>query len=190
MCHVVGEYRKTGPDDEYRPQTYREEKPTYRQEKPAYGQAQPTYGQAAPVRTEVNVGRLWAGGVAAAVVAALIALVGLLVARALFQLAVLSPKKYGAFGDDTTVQLCVIAAVAAILATAVAHLLLVSTPTPLSYFGWIVGLLTVAAVVVPFLSESSWPIKLAESVIHLVIGIAIGGLVSNAAVSASRLARR
>ena len=62
---------------------------------------------------------------------------------------------------------------------------MVSTPSPLSYFGWIVGLLTVAAVVVPFLSSSSWPIKLAEAVIHLIIGIAIGGLVSNAAASAT-----
>ncbi|HEY1968895.1 MAG TPA: DUF6069 family protein [Pseudonocardia sp.] len=175
---MVGEYRNMGPDDEYG-----------RAEE--YGRAQ-GYPPSAPppVRTEVNIGRLWAGGVAAAVVAALIALVGLLVARALFQIAVLSPKRYGAFGDDSTLQLCVIAAAAAILATGLVHLLLVSTPSPLSYFGWIVGLLTVAAVVAPFLASSSWPIKLAEATIHLVIGIAIGGLVSNAAVSASRLTLR
>jgi hypothetical protein len=170
MCLVVGEYRNMGPDDEY-------------------GRPQGGYPPA-PVRTEVNVGRLWAGGVAAAVVAALIAMVGVLVARAVFQLAVLSSKKYGAFGDDTTVQLCVAAAVAALLATALVHLLLVSTPSPLSYFGWIVGLLTVAAVVAPFLGSSSVPIRLAEALIHLIIGIAIGGLVSNAAASASRLALR
>jgi hypothetical protein len=126
--------------------------------------------------------------VAAAVVAALIAMVGVLVARAMFQLSELS--KSGGFGDDATVQLCVAAAVAALLATALVHLLLVSTPSPLSYFGWIVGLLTVAAVVAPFLSSSSMPIRLAEAIIHLIIGIAIGGLVSNAAASASRLALR
>jgi hypothetical protein len=175
MCQVVGEYRNMGPEDEY-------------------GRSQGGYPQGgyppAPVRTEVNVGRLWAGGVAAAVVAALIAMVGVLVARAMFQLAVLSPKKAGAFGDGSTVQLCVIAAVAALLATGLVHLLLVSTPSPLSYFGWIVGLLTVAAVVVPFLSSASLPIRLAEAVIHLVIGMAIGGLVSNAAGSASQLTLR
>jgi hypothetical protein len=167
MCGVVGDYRNSGPYDEY-------------------GRVPDGYPPP-PVRTQVNVGRLWAGGVAAAVVAALIAMVGVLVARALFQLALLSPKRYGAFGDDRTLQLCVIAAVAALLATGLVHLLLVSTPSPLSYFGWIVGLLTVAAVVVPFLSSSSLPLRLAEAVIHLVIGIAIGGLVSNAAASASRL---
>jgi hypothetical protein len=173
MCDVVGEYRDMGPSDEYgRSQGYQSSGPP-------------------PVRTEVNIGRLWAGGIAAAVVAALIALVGLLVAKALFQIAETSPKHYNSsFGEDSTVQLCIIAAAAAILATALVHLLLVSTPSPLSYFGWIVGLLTVAAVVVPFLTSSTWPIKLSEAVIHLVIGIAIGGLVSNAAVSASRLTLR
>ena len=120
--------------------------------------------------------------------AALIGLVGILVARAVFQLAVLAPKQAGAFGDDNTTRLCVIAAVAALLATGLAHLLLVSTPSPLSYFGWIVGLLTVAAVVVPFLGTGSLPVRFAEAAIHLVIGMAIGGLVSNAAASASRLA--
>lgn len=172
---MVGEYRNIGPDDEYGHQQ---------------GGYPPQGGYPqAPVRTEVNVGRLWAGGVAAAVVAALIGLVGVLVARAIFQLAA-SAKKTGAFSDDTTVQLCVMAAVAALLATGLAHLLLVSTPSPLSYFGWIVGLVTVAAVVAPFLSSSSLPIRLAEAIIHLVLGIAIGGLVSNAAASASRLTLR
>jgi hypothetical protein len=32
------------------------------------------------------------------------------------------------------------------------------------------------------------PVRFAEAIIHLVIGMAIGGLVSNAAASASRLA--
>ncbi len=135
----------------------------------------------------MNAGRLWAGGVAAAVVAALIGVVGVLIARAMFQLAVLSPKTNGAFGDEKTITLCVVAAVAALLATALAHLLLVSTPSPLSYFGWIVGLVTVAAAVVPFLGSGTWPVHFAQAVIHAVIGMAIGGLVSNAAASASRL---
>jgi hypothetical protein len=128
--------------------------------------------------------------VAAAVVSALIGLVGVLVARAVFQLAVLSPKSYGAFGDESTTRLCVIAAIAALLATGLAHLLLVSTPSPLSYFGWIVGLLTVAAVVIPFLGSGSLPARLAVAIIHLIIGLAIGALVSNAAASASRLTLR
>jgi hypothetical protein len=84
----------------------------------------------------------------------------------------------------------VVAAIAALLATGLAHLLLVSTPSPLSYFGWIVGLLTVAAVVIPFLGSGSLPVRLAVAIIHLIIGLAIGALVSNAAASASRLTLR
>ena len=36
-------------------------------------------------------------------------------------------------------------------ATGIAHLLIVSTPDPLSYLGWIIGLSTAAAVVLPLL---------------------------------------
>lgn len=122
-------------------------------------------------------------------VAALVALVGLLVARAVFQLAVLSPKASGAFGDASTARLCIIAALAALAATGLAHLLLTTTPSPLSYFGWIVGLLTTAAVVVPFLGSGSLAVRVAEAVLHLAIGVAIGALVSGAAASATRIPR-
>ena len=144
----------------------------------------PVRGSGAP---RVDAGRLWAGGVAAAVVAALIALVGVLVVRAIFRIALYAPSEAGAFGDSDTAVLCLVAAAAALAATGLAHLLLLATPRPLTYFGWIVGLLTTAAVVVPFLS-GPLPIALAQAVIHLVIGLAIGSLVSGAAVSASRRA--
>jgi hypothetical protein len=170
---VNGDYRNQGPDDYGRQR----------------GQYPPRSQYSQPVeeeRTVVNAGRLWAGGMAAAVVAGLVALVGLLVARAVFQIPLLSAKKYGAFGDSNTVTLVVLAVAAALLATGLAHLLLISTPSPQSYFGWIVGLLTVAAVVAPFVSTGTLPVKLAQAAIHLVIGLAIGGLVSNAASAASR----
>jgi hypothetical protein len=136
-------------------------------------------------RPRVNASRLWAGGLATAVVAALIALVGVLVVRAVFRVALFAPSEAGAFGDSDTVVLCVMAAAAALAATGLAHVLLLGAPRPLAYFGWIVGLLTAAAVVVPFLS-GSLAIALAQALIHLVIGLAIGSLVSGAAVSASR----
>lgn len=171
---VNGDYRNPGPDD-------------YARQRGQYPQRSQYSQPVEEERTVVNAGRLWAGGMAAAVVAGLVALVGLLVARAVFQIPVLSAKKYGAFGDSSTVTLVVLAVAAALLATGLAHLLLISTPSPQSYFGWIVGLLTVAAVVAPFVNTSgSLPVRLAQSVIHLVIGLAIGGLVSNAASAASR----
>lgn len=130
--------------------------------------------------------RLWSGGLATAVVAALIALVGVLVVRALFRVAVYAPADAGVFGGSGTALLCTLAAAAALAATGLAHLLLISTPRPLAYLGWIVGLLTAAAVVLPFLAGGSVGVALGAAAIHLVIGLAIGSLVSGAASSAAR----
>ena len=143
----------------------------------------------APDRSPVDASRLWAGGLATAVVAALIALVGVLIVRAVLRIALLAPKEAGAFGDGDTAVLCLSAAAAALAATGLVHLLLLATPRPLSYFAWIVGLLTAVAVVLPLLSGRSLAIALAQSVIHLVIGLAIGSLVGGAASSAIRVGR-
>ena len=151
---------------------------------PAGGPAIPPDRSGAP---RINVTRLWAGGLATAVVAALIGLVGVLVVRAVFRVALYAPSEAGAFGDGDTLLLCVTAAAAALAATGLVHLLLLGTPRPLAYFGWIVGLVTAAAVVLPFLSGGSLAIALAVSMIHLVIGLAIGSLVSGAAASATRV---
>lgn len=142
-----------------------------------------------PVRTPaVNATRLWSGGVATAVVAALIGLVGLLIVRALLQIPYLAPLGAGALGDSRSALLCVSAAVAALAATGLAHLLLLSTPRPMAYFGWIAGLITAIAAVLPLLSTDPVTVRFATTVIHLVIGIAIISLVTGAATAASRRA--
>ena len=124
---------------------------------------------AGPQRPRVEAGRLWAGGLATAVVAALIALVGVLIVRALLRIAVYAPAEAGAFGDSHTVVLCLTAAAAALAATGLLHLLLVATPRPLTYFSWIVGLLTAAA-----------------PTTRLMTAWAIGSLLSGAAANATR----
>lgn len=144
--------------------------------------------QPEPQHPRINAARLWSGGVATAVVAALIGLVGVLVSRAVFQVAFAGSKEAGALGDSNTVLLCVLAALAALAATGLAHLLLLSTPRPLAYLSWIIGLVTAVAVVLPFTYASSFALALAQAVIHLAIGIAIGSLVSGAAASALRSA--
>ncbi len=139
-----------------------------------------------PARVTVNAGRLWAAGVATALVCALIGLVGVLVVRAVFNVALYAPESASAVGDIDTGLLCLVAAGAALVATGLVHLLLLSTPRPLAYFGWIVGLGTLAAVVVPFLSVSPLSVAVAMAVIHLIIGLAIGTLISGAARAATR----
>src|SRR5580704_1913442 len=90
----------------------------------------------------VDAGRLWPGGIATAVVAALVALAGVLICRWLFKIPLLAPKSDGAYGDVHTTGMVLAAAVAALIATALLHLLLVSTPRPITFFNWIVGLAT------------------------------------------------
>jgi hypothetical protein len=135
-------------------------------------------------RPVVDAARLWTGGLATAVVAVLIGVVGVLVVRVLGQLVPhdLAPL----LSRPDVVTLCVLAALAALAATGLAHLLLVSTPRPLAYLGWIVGLATAVATVLPLTAQAPLPTAVAEGVIHLVIGLAIGSLVAGSAIAATR----
>ncbi|GAA4687388.1 hypothetical protein GCM10023215_23880 [Pseudonocardia yuanmonensis] len=138
-------------------------------------------------RPSVDAGRLWAAGVATAIVAALIALVGTLIVRAVLRIAFNGPASSGALGDSRTILLCVLSAVAALAATGLAHLLLLSTPRPMTYLSWIVGLVTVVAALLPLLGSAPIGERVANSVIHLVIGLVISSLVAGAGASARRI---
>jgi hypothetical protein len=134
----------------------------------------------------VDAGRLWTGGVATALVAALVALVGVLICRGLLDVPVLAPTEEGTLGDATTFRFAALAALAALLATGLLHLLLLSTPRPLRFFTWIMTLATVAAGLAPFLTDADLHEKVATAAIYLAIGIAIGSLLSGVARSAAR----
>jgi hypothetical protein len=141
-------------------------------------------------RQPLDAARLWTGGLATAVVAALVALVGVLIARGLLDIPVLAPSGEGALGDADTVRLAILAAVAALAATGLMHLLLVSTPRPFRFFSWIVSLLTLVAVLAPFTTDAELATQVATAAIGLAVGIAIGSLVSGAARSAIRPGRQ
>jgi hypothetical protein len=144
---------------------------------------EPGYGPRPPERPpsdrpSVDAGRLWAGGIATAIVACLIGLVGVLVARWLFAIPLLAPTSDGAYGDVHTTGLMLGIAAAALVATLLMHLLLLSTPRPLAFFGWIIGLATVLAVVIPLSTSAPLDAKIATAVVVAVLGIAIGSLLS------------
>jgi hypothetical protein len=134
----------------------------------------------------VDAGRLWTGGVATALVAALVALVGVLICRGLLDVPVLAPTDKGTLGDATTFRLAALAALAALIATGLLHLLLLSTPRPLQFFTWIVALATVAAALAPFLTDADLDEKVATAAIYAAVGISIGSLLSGVARSAVR----
>jgi uncharacterized protein DUF6069 len=156
------------------------ERRTYPPDRPAYPPPQ-------RARPRVDARMLWSGGVATAVVAGLIALVGVLVCRWLFNIPILAPKRYGAYGDAHTTTLVLIAAGAALAATLLAHLLLLGTPRPMVFFGWIVGLITVIVVIFPFRTDAVLSHKIATSALYLIIGIAIGTLIAGVGERATRI---
>jgi uncharacterized protein DUF6069 len=134
----------------------------------------------------VDAKTLWSGGAATAVVAALIALVGILVCRWLFNVPILAPRQDGAWGDAATAEYAVAAAAAALAATAIMHLLMLATPRPRLFFTWIIGLATVIAVVFPFGTSAPPSQKAATAIINLVLGCAIGSLISGVAARSIR----
>jgi|SRR3954447_19256920 hypothetical protein len=140
-------------------------------------------------RPAVVASRLWAGGVATAVVAALIAIAGILGARGLFDVAILAPKGAGVWGDASTGWYAFGAAFLSLLATAVMHLLILFTPRPMRFFVWLIGLATVVAVVAPFVTDASAASKTFTAGLNLVLGVAIGSLVAGTARSAIRATR-
>jgi hypothetical protein len=144
-------------------------------------------GPDAVEKPRIDANRLWTGGVATAVVAALVAVVGVLIARGLFGVPVLAPTEDGALGNANTARLALVAAGAALAATGLMHLLLLFIPRPWQFFTWIVSLATLAAVLLPFSTGAAIATKVATAAINLAIGVAVGSLVSGVATSAVRL---
>jgi Family of unknown function (DUF6069) len=128
-------------------------------------------------RVVIDAGRLWGGGVATAVVAALVAAVGVLICRDLLDVKLVEPPLLR-ITDSFPINYAITAAILALAATGLAHLLSLVTPRPRAFFNWIVGLITVATMVVPFALEGSRQGKICAAVINMVIGICIASLLS------------
>jgi Family of unknown function (DUF6069) len=141
--------------------------------------SRPPAGPPGAERWTVDAGRLWAGGAATALVAALVSIVGLLVAR-VFDVETLRPLEGSGF-ETPAARYAIAAAAAALVATGLMHLLVLSTPKPQSFFTWIVLLATAVAALLPFLRDASRETQLATALINVAIGICIGSLVSSVA---------
>lgn len=134
-----------------------------------------------PQHPVVNAGRLWAGGLATALVAALIAVVGILLTRGLFGVPILAPQGAGTWGDASTFWYAFGAAALSLAATGLMHMLLLSTPKPMRFFGWVAGLVTLAAMLAPFVTDAGFASRFCTALLNLVIGVAIASLVAGTA---------
>jgi hypothetical protein len=136
-------------------------------------------------RRRFSAVRLWAGGTAVALVAALAAAVAMLLVRGVLDIPVFAPETEGMLVAASTWPLALGAALAALAATAVLHLLLLATPQPGRFLAWIIALGTAAAMLAPFNSTATWEAKGGTAGVYLVIGLVIGTLMSTVARSAS-----
>jgi uncharacterized protein YhhL (DUF1145 family) len=66
------------------------------------------------------------------------------------------------------------------------YLLLISTPYPRVFFGWIIGLATLVAVVFPFSTTAPTSQKIATGLLNLILGVAIGSLIGEVSRRATR----
>jgi hypothetical protein len=121
----------------------------------------------------VDPNKLWGGGLATAAVACLVAFVGILIARGVFDVELLSPKRDGALGDSTTAVYVFMAGVGALAATLILQILVSLTPQPLAFFSWIVGLVMIMFAVMPFTTDAKLSSQVATSLINLFIGLVI-----------------
>jgi hypothetical protein len=146
---------------------------------PPSSQPPPSYA-APPARRQdrwtLEAGRFWAGAAATAAVAALVGVVGTIVFEQILSIDLVVQD---VFGIGSHVGAYVVGGIAAsLVAAGLLHLLVASTPRPRAFFGWIVGLLTVVAALLPLTWTSDLTSALSTGGVNLLVGIAIWSLLS------------
>jgi hypothetical protein len=121
----------------------------------------------------LDAGRLWAGGLATALVAALVAVTGIVVARGILHVPVLAPQRDGMWGNANTLTYALASGAGALVATALLQVLALTTPRYGRFFTWIMALATAIATALPLGLVTDLTSRVATSVINLLIGIAI-----------------
>jgi hypothetical protein len=142
-------------------------------------------GSASQYDAGIDQVRYWVGSALTAFVAALIGLIGLVVAHGILHL----PVVFGAGDRLDTVSAAGygLATVAAALAmAALFDAMLHVAPRPLTFFSWVAALLTVLATLMPFATSAGLHSQVALAVTNLAVGLAVLILVPMAAVHARR----
>lgn len=135
-------------------------------------------GPAPRARVSVNAQRLWGGGIATACVAALLAVAGVLICQGVLNVRLVRPALLLDLAHSFALDYAVTAFLLAVVATGLAHILLLTTPRPRTFFGWIIGLATLCGVAAPFAFDTEVSSQVATAGINLALGICIGSLLS------------
>jgi hypothetical protein len=127
----------------------------------------------------VDAAKLWAGGAATACVAALVAVVGVLICSGVLDVRLVRPALLLNITDSFALDYAITAVVLTMIATALAHVLLLSTPRPRMFFTWIIVLATVAGAAAPFAIGSETPSQVATACINAALGICVLSLLKS-----------
>ncbi len=132
-------------------------------------------------RGGIDTARFWVGAALTAGISALVALIALIITNDLLHVPVMISEGgrlvmigFGAYA--------LFAAAAAVAASVLYAVLVNFAPRPGLYFGWIVGLVTLLAALLPLTTGAVVVDQLALAGINLVVGLVITGLVPTAAV--------
>lgn len=127
-------------------------------------------------RLTVETGRFWAGVASTALVAALVGVVGVIVLQQILRIELVfrDPFAVGsAMGAYILSGILVSVAAGGLL-----QLLVLTTPRPRAFFGWILGLATVVATLLPLTWTAGLGSAIASGVVNLLIGIAVWSLLT------------
>lgn len=144
------------------------------------GAAGPVPTGAGPTRRDtrltVEAGRFWAGVVATALVAALVGVVGVIVLEQILRIDLVYRDPFG-YGSAMAAFITG-GVVVAVGAGAMLHLLVLTTPRPKAFFGWILGLATLVATLLPLTWTDNLGSAVATGVVNLLMGIAVWSLLT------------
>jgi hypothetical protein len=144
---------------------------------PDEAHVQPVTSGTEDPRLGLEVGRFWAGALATMVVAALIGLAADFILEEVLNLEVQAQADLFATGSDVLAWV-VAGALFALVAAVVLYLLVMSTPRPRSFFGWVVALATVILAMVPFAGQFEIVPAILAAIVWVVIGCAVWSLLT------------
>ncbi len=142
-------------------------------------QAQP--GQPAPPQNQVvlNTQQFIAGVLATALVAAVAGFVLTLIIKALYTNN--TDSELGSIWGDAPQDVWMtawIGGVGALIAGGLLWVFLTLTPSPMTFFQWIIGLFVFAAVVLPFVNSGSWQGALVTGLVNAFLGVLVISLLT------------
>lgn len=144
---------------------------------PDEAHVQPVTSGTEDPRLGLEVGRFWAGALATMVVAALIGLAADFILEEVLNLEVQAQADLFSTGSDLMAWV-VAGALFALVAAIVLYLLVMSTPRPRSFFGWVVALATVILAMVPFAGQFEIVPAILAAIVWIVIGCAVWSLLT------------